>query len=62
MVFQEFEIDNPDYLKLKIIKVYRKNATLWNDFDEDKHTTGSFIKWSKCQIKRTIPRSASEIN
>ena len=62
MVFQEFEIDNPHCLKLKIIKVYRKNATLWNDFDEDKHTAGSFIKWSKCQIKKTIPRSASEIN
>ena len=44
IVFKEVEAGNPDFLKLKIVKVYHKNVIMWNEFDLDKHAEGSFIK------------------
>ena len=62
IVFKEVEAGNPDFLKLKIVKVYHKNVIMWNEFDLDKHAEGSFIKWGKCQIKKIASGSASYIN
>ena len=62
IVFKELEAGNPDFLKLKIVKVYHKNVMMWIEFDWDKHAEGSFIKWNKCQIKKIASGSASDIN
>ena len=27
---------------------------MWNEFEDDKHTAGSFVRWKKMKLKVTI--------